>query len=55
MTDRFEAMAILVAVADAGSFSAAARALGIPLATVSRKVGELEARLKTRLLQRSTR
>jgi len=55
MTDRFEAMAILVAVTDAGSFSAAARALGIPLATVSRKVGELEARLKTRLLQRSTR
>jgi DNA-binding transcriptional LysR family regulator len=55
MTDRFEAMAILVAVTDAGSFSAAARALGIPLATVSRKVGELEARLKTRLLLRSTR
>jgi len=55
MTDRFEAMAILVAVTDAGSFSAAARALGIPLATVSRKVAELEARLKTRLLQRSTR
>jgi len=55
MTDRFEAMAILVAVTDAGSFSAAARTLGIPLATVSRKVGELEARLRTRLLQRSTR
>lgn len=55
MSDRFEAMAILVAVVDAGSFSAAARRLDVPLATVSRKVGELEVRLDTRLLHRSTR
>jgi DNA-binding transcriptional LysR family regulator len=40
---------------EAGSFSAAARQLKIPLATVSRKVGELESHLKTRLLHRSTR
>ncbi|WER51007.1 LysR family transcriptional regulator [Cupriavidus sp. WKF15] len=55
MTDRFESMSILVAVVDAGSFSAAARKLEIPLATVSRKVADLELHLKTRLLHRSTR
>ncbi len=55
MSDRFEAMSILVAVVEAGSFSGAARRLRMPLATVSRKVGELESRLKTRLLHRSTR
>ncbi|KAF0811347.1 HTH-type transcriptional regulator DmlR [Andreprevotia sp. IGB-42] len=55
MPDRFEAMTILVAVVDAGSFSAAARQLKIPLATVSRKVAELESHLETRLLHRSTR
>jgi DNA-binding transcriptional LysR family regulator len=48
-------MSILVAVVEAGSFSGAARRLRMPLATVSRKVGELESRLKTRLLHRSTR
>ncbi|MFJ3487430.1 LysR family transcriptional regulator [Pseudomonas sp. NPDC090202] len=48
-------MSILVTVADEGSLSAAARRLGIPLATVSRKVAELEAHLKTRLLHRTTR
>jgi len=55
MTDRFESMSILVAVAETGSFSAAARQLKIPLATVSRRIGDLEVRLKTRLLHRSTR
>ena len=48
-------MSILVAVVEAGSFSAASRQLKIPLATVSRKVGELESHLRTRLLHRSTR
>jgi DNA-binding transcriptional LysR family regulator len=48
-------MSILVSVADAGSLSAAARRLDMPLATVSRKVGELEAHLKTRLFFRTTR
>ncbi|MDB5759738.1 MAG: LysR family transcriptional regulator [Burkholderia sp.] len=48
-------MSILIAVVDAGSFSAAARQLKIPLATVSRKVAELESYLGTRLLKRSTR
>src|SRR6202012_1469862 len=53
--DRFEAMTILLRVVDKGSFSAASRELGMPLATVSRKVGELEAHLGTRLLTRTTR
>ena len=53
--NRLEAMAILVAVVDAGSLSGAARRLGMPLATVSRKVGELESHLHTRLLHRTTR
>src|SRR5512144_1546021 len=48
-------MSILVTAVDAGSLSAAARHLGTPLATVSRKVSELEAHLKTRLLTRSSR
>ena len=53
--DRLEAMSVLLAVVDAGSLSAASRRLGSPLATVSRKVLELEAHLKTRLLIRSSR
>ncbi|MGA7782238.1 MAG: LysR family transcriptional regulator [Paraburkholderia sp.] len=53
--NRLESMSILVAVVDSGSLSAAARHLGLPLATVSRKVGELESHLKTRLLHRTTR
>jgi DNA-binding transcriptional LysR family regulator len=48
-------MSVLLAVVDAGSLSAAGRKLGMPLATVSRKVSELEAALKTQLLIRSTR
>jgi DNA-binding transcriptional LysR family regulator len=44
-----------VHVARSGSFTAAARALGLPKATVSRRVARLEARLAARLLQRSTR
>jgi DNA-binding transcriptional LysR family regulator len=53
--DRLEAMAILLQVAEKGSFSAASRQLGVPLATVSRKVNELESHLRTRLLVRTTR
>jgi len=53
--DRLESMSILVTAAEAGSLSAAARRLGVPLATVSRKVSELEAALKARLLIRSAR
>jgi DNA-binding transcriptional LysR family regulator len=53
--DRFESMAVLLATVEAGSLSAAGRKLGMPLATVSRKVSELEAHVKARLLSRSTR
>jgi DNA-binding transcriptional LysR family regulator len=53
--DRFEAMTVLLKVVEAGSLSAASRQLGIPLATVSRKITELEAHLKTRVLIRSSR
>ncbi len=53
--DRLEAIAAFTAVVDEGGFSAAARRLGMPLATVSRKVSELEAHLGAQLLTRSTR
>jgi DNA-binding transcriptional LysR family regulator len=53
--NRLESMHVLLAVVDAGSLSAAGRKLGMPLATVSRKVSELEGALNTRLLIRSTR
>jgi DNA-binding transcriptional LysR family regulator len=53
--DRLEAMTILLRVVDRGSFSAASRELGMPLATVSRKVNDLEAHLGIRLLVRTTR
>jgi DNA-binding transcriptional LysR family regulator len=53
--DRLDAMTVLLRVVDRGSFSAASRELGMPLATVSRKVNELERHLGTRLLVRTTR
>jgi DNA-binding transcriptional LysR family regulator len=53
--DRLDAMSIFAATVEAGSFSAASRRLDVPLPTVSRKVADLEAHLKTRLLVRSTR
>ena len=53
--DRLDAMRTLVAAIDGGSLSAASRALRMPLATVSRKVSELEAHLGTQLLVRTSR
>lgn len=53
--NRLEAMTILVAAVDTGSLSAASRRLRIPLATVSRRVSELEEHLKVRLLHRGNR
>lgn len=46
---------IFVKVIEQGSFTSAARALRVPKATVSRKVRELEERLGTRLINRTTR
>jgi DNA-binding transcriptional LysR family regulator len=53
--DRLEAMTVLTAAADAGSLSAAARFLRMPLATVSRKVADLERHLSTQLIVRGAR
>ncbi len=53
--DRLDAMSVFAAVVDGGSLSAAGRQLGVPLATVSRKLADLEAHLKTRLIARTTR
>jgi DNA-binding transcriptional LysR family regulator len=53
--DRLEAMSTVLAVVEAGSLSAAARRLNTPLATVSRKVSELESHLRTKLFDRSSR
>jgi DNA-binding transcriptional LysR family regulator len=46
---------IFVKVVQAGSFIGASRVLDIPKATISRKIAQLEATLKVRLLQRTTR
>jgi DNA-binding transcriptional LysR family regulator len=48
-------MSVVLAVVEAGSLSAAARRLNTPLATVSRKVSELESHLRTKLFDRSSR
>ena len=48
-------MSILLTAVEAGSLSAAARRLATPLSTVSRRISELEAHLKARLLNRSSR
>jgi DNA-binding transcriptional LysR family regulator len=53
--DRLESMSTFLAAVEAGSLSAASRKLGIPLATVSRKVSELETHLRTRLVNRTSR
>lgn len=42
-------------VVEHGGFAAAGRAIGMPKSKLSRRVGELEARLGVRLIQRSTR
>lgn len=42
-------------VVDHGSFAAAARSIGVPKSTISRRVANLEASLSVRLLQRTTR
>ena len=53
--DKTQEMASFVAVVEAGSFVAAAEALGLSKAAVSRQIGELEQRLGARLLHRTTR
>lgn len=55
MQDRLEAMSLLLKVVEQGSFSAAGRALGMPVPTLSRRIADLEAHLGARLLTRTTR
>lgn len=53
--DRFQEMQAFAAVVDAGSFVRAAESLQVSKTAVSRLVADLEARLGTRLLHRTTR
>ncbi|PZO81239.1 MAG: LysR family transcriptional regulator [Mesorhizobium amorphae] len=53
--DRLEAMSLLLDVTDAGSFSAAARRRGMSVATLTRRIGQLEHHLGAVLMLRSTR
>ena len=53
--DKFQEMRVFNAVVEANSFVAAADALGMSKAAVSRHVSELELRLGVRLLHRTTR
>lgn len=51
----FNEAAVLVKVVQLGSFSAAARQLGLPTSTISTRITRLEKRLGITLLQRTTR
>jgi DNA-binding transcriptional LysR family regulator len=53
--DRIGSVAVFVEVAERRSFAAAARRLGRSPTAVTRAIGELEARLGVRLLNRTTR
>jgi DNA-binding transcriptional LysR family regulator len=55
MSDRLQELAVFVRAAESGSFSRAARELGLSQPSVSRIIGELEARLGVTLLLRTTR
>lgn len=55
MKPSLDDLALLVAIADQGGFTAAAKELGIPKSTVSRRLSDLEALLQTSLFRRSTR
>ena len=53
--DRFAAINAFARVVEAGSFARAADRLGVSVSSVSRHVTELEAHLRARLLNRTTR
>lgn len=55
LSQRVRAILSFVQVADAGSFAAAARSLGISAAAVSKNVASLEQALGVRLMNRTTR
>lgn len=53
--DRFDSLQLFTRIVELGSFSRAAELLEIPRATATHAMKELEARLGTRLLERTTR
>ncbi|MBB5499323.1 LysR family transcriptional regulator [Paraburkholderia sp. MM5384-R2] len=53
--DTVNQMRIFVRIAEAGTFTAAARTLNTSPGAISRAIAELESRLRTRLLHRTTR
>jgi len=55
MSDRIQQLNVFTRAADGGSFSRAARELGLSQPSVSRIVSELEARLGVKLVLRTTR
>lgn len=53
--DRLRAIEYFIKVAETGSFTKAARALGVPASSISRRLQDLEGELGTTLLHRTTR
>ncbi|QLK63021.1 LysR family transcriptional regulator [Enterobacteriaceae bacterium Kacie_13] len=53
--DKIQSMQVFVRVAELSNFTRAAESLGLPKGSVSRLVQQLETRMSTRLLHRSTR
>ena len=53
--DRFQAMRLFTRIVELGSFSRAAENLGLPRASATQIIKQLEAHLGVRLLQRTTR
>lgn len=55
MKDYLRDMALFVEIAQAGTFSKASTATGVPISTLSRRLSEFEKRLGFQLIKRSTR
>ena len=53
--DRLDAMRTFVAIVEAGSFSAAAKRLGVSVPAISRRLSGFEERIGMPLLHRTTR
>jgi len=55
MRDDLQSLVVLVRAVDAGSFTAAARALGTTTSSISKRIARLEADVGVRLIERTTR
>ena len=55
LANNFPALVAFARIVSAGSLSAAARELDVPVSVISKRLSLLEASLGTRLLQRTTR